>query len=160
MCFLQYRSGIQNIHTSLPTLILNAKAMKFSVNLTWSCGCTDIKQVKGLLVISNLPRRLDSCNINSEENHPAYFIPCFPETEVTEHIYTHCNPICETLGSFEKFLFSPSVFSDFICLKRVARPKVVMKASKISREKKINVRQRKIIYSVLYKAPTFLKINI
>lgn len=89
VCFLQSQSGIQNIHISLPTFILNAKTMKFPMSLTWSCGCTDIKQIRELLVINNVPWWLDAWNINSEQNHPAYFIPCFPEWEVKEHIYTH-----------------------------------------------------------------------
>lgn len=66
MCFLQSKNGIRNIHISLPTLILNAKTMKFSMNLTWSCGYIDIRQVRELLVIKNLPWWLDSCNINLE----------------------------------------------------------------------------------------------
>lgn len=107
MCFLQSKSDIQNTHVSLPILTLNAKTMKFSVNLPWSCGCIDMKQVRELLVINNLPWWLDSCNINSEKNHPAYLVS---QKRKFKNTYTHTNPICETLGSFKKF-FSPQVCS-------------------------------------------------
>lgn len=64
--FSSMQKWLSKIHISLPNLILNAKTMKFSVNLTWSCGCIDIRQVRELLVINNLPWWLDSCNINLE----------------------------------------------------------------------------------------------
>ena len=64
--FSSIQTWLLKIHISLPTLISYAKTMKFSVNLTWSCGRIDTRQVRELLVINNLAWWLDSCNINGE----------------------------------------------------------------------------------------------
>jgi hypothetical protein len=133
VCLLQYKSAIQNIPTSLPTLMLNGKAMKCPVNLTRFWGCTDVGQVRELSVINNLLWWLHSCDYILIILLTSYLI------SQTRKLKSTSTSTVSQLGNIREFWeipFTPSVFSYFICLKRVARQELWWKHPKFVRERK------------------------